>query len=612
MELPDCEDIMDEHLVFSYQDSIALVQQLVEKGPDYIDTFIEEQARKDSSVARYIKRLRERLKRQASRIRAQRQKRYSGRLNALEQEKEKTIRKMDRELVSLTEEQRALQDRLDEILASEILTDEFVKLVIDTPLDLRREKDSIWIRMVAFFIRIGIAIKRFFAWLAGKFRRQEEEGTDMDGSKRPRLLLSFPSIAGSIGDLDSRFGNALLTSPNLQSEMEKEMMKKKMFRRARLRWRRRFNRERYVEDARRVYHDKLEKRVKEKTSAVKAKQDAVARKAKETRIRKRKVEDTARKDFDDIKKEEAREERELQKKMRTVPEKKVKGEVLDKLETSGFIARKGDTLEITGGLVDRFADLVFTAEVANLPMSYHAHYGASEVEGIYERDRLRMVDEISRMDIVESMVNARIRHPDDRHIYEDDVFVYRELRGARNHVVLMFDKSGSMDENRRILAAKKAVLALYKAVKERNPRNIVDLVAFDTEVRVMDLLGVWRSEAAGFTNTGEAINTARALLSESTADRKMVYLITDGLPEAYSEGGNVYAGDTDKSLEYAVNQAREMRGLKNLSFTMILLEPEDSMYVQAAQQIVDAAFGKAMVLEPRELAAEMLMDFATV
>jgi uncharacterized protein with von Willebrand factor type A (vWA) domain len=156
------------------------------------------------------------------------------------------------------------------------------------------------------------------------------------------------------------------------------------------------------------------------------------------------------------------------------------------------------------------------------------------------------------------------------------------------------------------------VLALYKAVKERNPRNMVDLVTFDTEVRVMDLLGIWRSEAQGFTNTGEAIKTAKALLSESTADRKMVYLITDGLPEAYSDDGEVYAGDTDKSLAYAVAQAKEMGAVKNLSFTMILLEPKDRMYVEAAQSIVNAAHGKALVLEPQELAAEMLMDFAAV
>ncbi|UCF08581.1 MAG: VWA domain-containing protein [Thermoplasmata archaeon] len=612
MELPDCEDIADDHLVFSYHDDIELVRQLVEKGPEYIDSFIERQAKKDSSVARYIKQLRKRLERQAERIRAQRRKSFMGKMKSLESEKVAKTREIERELASLTDEQRALQDRLNEILESEFLSDDFVRLVIDTPLDLRsKEKKGILKRITDFFIMIGRAIKRFFLWLARKLGLSKEEELEPEGKpKAPSLLISFPSISGTFKDLDSRFGNALFTSENFREEVETGMLKNKWLRRQRLKWRRRFKKERYVEDAKKAYYDKLEKRMEKRAGEVKAKSRDIARKAKETKMRKKKTEEKAKKDYDDLKKQEEKEEKQLRRRLRVVPKEKTKKEVLDKLETSGFITRRGGELEITTQLVDRFADLVFTAEVANLPMSYHASYGASEVEGIYERDRLRMVDEISRMDIVESMVHARIHHPQDRHIYEDDVFIYKELRGANNHVVLMFDKSGSMDENKRILAAKKAVLALYKAVKERNPRNVVDLVTFDTEVRVMDLLGIWRSEASGFTNTGEAIKTARALLSESSADRKMVYLITDGLPEAYTEDEEVYAGDTNKSLSYAVAQAKELSQVQNISFTMILLEPKERMYVEAAQRIVTAASGRAMVLEPQQLAAEMLMDFA--
>jgi uncharacterized protein with von Willebrand factor type A (vWA) domain len=216
------------------------------------------------------------------------------------------------------------------------------------------------------------------------------------------------------------------------------------------------------------------------------------------------------------------------------------------------------------------------------------------------------------MDIVESMVNAKIHHPQDRHIYEDDVITYRDKRGANNHVVLMFDKSGSMDENDRIVAAKKAVLALYKAVKEKNPRNIVDLVAFDSEVSVMDLLGVWQSEPKGFTNTGEALKIARDLISDSPADRKLVYLITDGLPEAYTEDGKVIAGDTNKSLNYAVAQAKELSHVSDVHLTMILLEHKEKIYVDSAEKIVNASDGRAILVDPSELASEMLMDFITI
>ncbi|UCE74572.1 MAG: VWA domain-containing protein [Methanomassiliicoccales archaeon] len=615
MILPDC-DVFDDSLVLSYKENIELITKLIEEGPQYLDKFVDEQKKKDSAVAKYIRRLRKRLERQAESIRSERKKGYMQKLRALQKNREARMKQTQTEMLKLTDEQKLLQDRLNEILENALLGDDFVKLVIDSPLDLEEEEQGLMKRILAgiirFFMRIGGAIKRFFIWLSRKLRRAKPLAEEEQELKRPKLLFSFPAIAGNLDDIDSKFGNALFTSPNLRSEMEKDMLKKKRFRRSRLSWRKRFKKTKYVEDAKRAFYDRLEKKMKKKVEKVKAKQKALSEKAKDLKVQEKHVNAETKEEEKRLKAQRKREEEQIRKQLSSVPKEKAKSKVTEKLEYSGYITRKEGELNITSQLVDRFADIVFSAEISNLPMAYHAIYGASDVEGIYERGRLRMIDEISRMDIVESMVNARIRHPYDTHIYEDDVITYRDKRGANNHVILMFDKSGSMDENDRIQAAKKAVLALYKAVKERNPRNIVDLVAFDTKVEVMDLLEVWKSEAKGFTNTGEAIKTARTLLQESSADRKLVYLITDGLPEAYTENEEVFAGDTDKSLNYAISQAKELSYVQDVHLTMVLLEAKEKIYLDAAQRIVSASNGKAVIVEPQELAAEMIMDFVAL
>lgn len=615
MILPECE-IFDDSLVLSYRENIELITRLVEEGPDYLDRFVEEQEKKDSAIARYIKSLRKRLERQAEGIREERKKGFLQKMKFLQKKRETQLKEMQQEAFKLTEEQMALQDRLNKILESALLGDDFVKLVIDAPLVIEEKKEGFGKRLLTsiinFFVRIGRAIKRFFRWLGRKLGLIKTVEEDEIKYKKPTLLLSFPSISGSFKDIDTRFGNALFTSPNLREKIERNMMKGKRFRRSRLSLRRKFRRTKYVEDARKAFHDRLEKKMQKKADKVKTKGEALSKQAKDLKVREKDVKKKSKDEEERLKAQREREERQIKEQLESRPKEKAKSKVTEKLEYAGFIKREGEELKITAQLVDRFADIVFTAEIQNLPIAYHAIYGASEVEGVYERGKLRMVDEISRMDIVESLVNARITHPYDKHLYEDDVVTYRDLRGANNHVVLMFDKSGSMDENKRIQAAKKAVLALYKAVKERNPRNVVDLVAFDTEVKVMDLLGVWKSEATGFTNTGEAIKIARTLLQESSADRKLVYLITDGLPEAYTEDGNVYAGDTNKSLTYAVKQAKELGYLHDVHLTMILLEPKEKLYVDAAQKIVSASNGKAVVAEPQELAAEMIMDFTAL
>jgi Mg-chelatase subunit ChlD len=611
MELPDCE-IFEDDLVLSYKENIELITRLVEEGPSAIDSFVSEQQKKDSTISKYIKSLRKRLEKQAAKIREERRSGYMQKLRALQKRRETQVKEVQREAITLTEEQQALQDRLNEILESALLGDDFVRLVIDSPLVVEEEEKGIGKKIINFFKMIGRAIKRFFKWLIRKLGFSKEPEEDEWALGKPKLLLSFPAISGDIKNIDSRFGNALFTAPNLREQLEKNMLKGKRFRRSRLSVRRKLRKTKYVEDAKRAFYDRLEKKIQKKVNKIKSKRETLSKRAKDLKMREKQVKDQAKEEEEQLKARQEREEEEIKKQLESKPKDRVKTKVTEKLESSGFIRHDKDEMQITTQLIDRFADIVFTAEIQNLPMAYHAIYGASDVEGVYERGKLRMVDEISRMDIVESLLAARIHHPHDRHLYEDDIITYRDLRGANNHVVLMFDKSGSMDENKRIVAAKKAVLALYKAVKERNPRNVVDLVAFDTEVKVMDLLGVWKSEPKGFTNTGEAIKTAKVLLSESQADRKLVYLITDGLPEAYTEDKKVFAGDTEKSLTYAVNQAKDLSYISDVHLTMILLEPKEKLYVNAANRIVSASNGKTVVVEPSELAAEMIMDFVSL
>lgn len=615
MELPDC-DVFEDDLILSYKENIELITKLVEEGPDYLDKFILEQSKKEGTVAKYIKRLRSRLEKQAARIKAERKKGYLEKMKVLEKNKEAQKKVLASEVMHLSKEQKALQDMLDEIFAGELLADNFVKMIIDAPLELEEEKEGIGNRVlskiIGFFVRIGSAIKRFFVWLAQKIKRKKPQPEEEFQKKRAKLLISFPFISGNLNDIDSKFANALFTSPNLQKKMENTMLKGKRLRKRRLSFRRKYRKMKYVEDAKRTFYDNLEKKMEKKSQEVESKRRTLNKQAKDLKMKEKKTKDEIKSQEEKLKAKQKSEEDEIKKQIETIPKSKVKSKVKEKLETSGYLTGDGKDLAITSNLIDRFANIVLTAEIQNIPTAYHAIYGAADVEGIYERGKLRTVDEISRMDIVESMVNARIRHPSDKHLYEDDVITYRDKRGANNHVVLMFDKSGSMDENDRIVAAKKAVLALYKAVKEKNPQNIVDLVAFDTEVSVMDLLGVWQSEPKGFTNTGEALKTARELLSDSNADRKLVYLITDGLPEAYTHDGRSFAGDTKASLEYAVEQAKELNYISNLHLTMILLEQKEKIYVDSAQKIVTASNGRAVVVEPQELAAEMIMDFIAV
>jgi uncharacterized protein with von Willebrand factor type A (vWA) domain len=198
-----------------------------------------------------------------------------------------------------------------------------------------------------------------------------------------------------------------------------------------------------------------------------------------------------------------------------------------------------------------------------------------------------------------------------RHIDESTSYVYREVTSERVHVVLAFDRSGSMAESGKLDAAKKALLALYVAIRRRHPDATIDLLAFDNEVAVLDLVTLWECAAGSFTNTAEALRATHLLLQSSRANRREFYLITDGLPEAYTgEDGKVHSGQLDVAMEQTLARAGELATVRPLRTTVVLLKSAHPEYETAARTIARTLGGELVVTDPARLGVELLVRWA--
>ncbi|MGI0155379.1 MAG: vWA domain-containing protein, partial [Thermoplasmata archaeon] len=186
-----------------------------------------------------------------------------------------------------------------------------------------------------------------------------------------------------------------------------------------------------------------------------------------------------------------------------------------------------------------------------------------------------------------------------------------EVTSERVHVVLAFDRSGSMNEGGKLDAAKKALLALYVAVRRRYPDATIDVFAFDNEVQVLDLVELWECKAGAFTNTAEALRASHLLLRASRATRRELYLLTDGLPEAYTASdGRVRSGQLDVAMEHALDRARELATVSPLKSTVILLKSEHPEYETAARTVARTMGGELVVTDPVHLGVELLVRWA--
>ncbi|MCI4317154.1 MAG: hypothetical protein L3J96_01325, partial [Thermoplasmata archaeon] len=215
----------------------------------------------------------------------------------------------------------------------------------------------------------------------------------------------------------------------------------------------------------------------------------------------------------DAEKEEARSraEREGQDRVKEAEHLRLNRE----LKERGLVAEHDGQLTVTYGLVERFAKLVLEEETRSLKNDVRLSFKGYASTGVYEKARLRQPEEIAHLDLVSSLLQARQQGL--KHIDESTSYVFREVTSESVHVVLAFDKSGSMAEAGKLPAAKKALLALYIAIRRRHPDATIDVVAFENEVRLLDLLELWECQPGSFTNTAEALHTAHLLLRASRA-----------------------------------------------------------------------------------------------
>jgi Mg-chelatase subunit ChlD len=321
---------------------------------------------------------------------------------------------------------------------------------------------------------------------------------------------------------------------------------------------------------------------------------------------KRKTAEAQRRQLEEERKEaQRRAEADTESRVREAESRRVERE----LKERGFVAERDGELQVTYGLVERFARLLLEEESRQLPGDVRLSLRGGASTGVYEKARLLHADEIAHIDIPSSLLAAR--QAGQRHIDESTSYVYREVTSERVHVVLAFDRSGSMSESGKLEAAKKALLALYVAVRRRYSDAVIDVFAFDNEVRVLDLVELWECKAGAFTNTAEALRAAHLLLQASRATRRELYLITDGLPEAYTaDDGQVRAGQLDVAMERALERAREVATVPALKSTMLLLRSEHPEYEVAARSIARTMGGDLLVTDPGRLGVELLVRWA--
>ena len=513
---------------------------------------VRDAASRDRELGDRLARLRERLRRQAARRTTRLQEEYDHRREELDLVARRSDEEVARRIAELEGRLRSARTIDWSRLPSDLLDEVTSALLLPT---------ASWNQpppRPGIGARIRAAFARFLAWLRSLFGRQRR-------APPPRVERRLPvAIASADGRAlgASELGDALARLSTTQQDELSHAVTGSIQRQER----------------------ELERAAEEKRRAAEAQRRLLEEERREA---------------------ERRAAADTESRVRAGEERRLERE----LKERGFVAERGGELAVTYGLVERFARLLLEEESHRLPGDIRLSLRGGGSTGVYEKARLRRAEEVARLDLPSSLLAARLAG--QRHIDEATSYVYREVTSERVHVVLAFDRSGSMSENGKLEAAKKALLALYVAVRRRYPDATIDVFAFDNEVQVLDLVELWECKPGAFTNTAEALRAAHLLLRSSRASRRELYLITDGLPEAYTgDDGRVHSGQLDVAMEHALDRARELATVTPLKSTVILLKSEHPEYETAARTVARTMGGDLVVTDPVRLGVELLVRWA--
>jgi Mg-chelatase subunit ChlD len=600
-QLPDCQGI-DDAFSLSAEDRRELVRRIAEQGAAAIDAFIAERERQgDSLIARKVAKLREELLRRAEEMRRRLAAEFGSKMESVEAEYRERMARLQAERAGL--EGKLSQLKLDDASLLDLAARGDPLLVVALDAD-KQARPPWWRRALAALLRALRVLLWPFAWLWRKlFARRAA------AKKRDRIVIATPGGVGNV--MLDRAGDMYLGDPTFRRAVKQRLRAAPPTERMKRAVERLLGVEDYESLARKAMEQMLAEDAARAKDAAEKQRAEMERTLGELLEKQRAEAERLEADERALREQQERAARELEDALRNAPEREVKEAIVDELKAAGLLRETSAGLTSTLALMERFASLVYEDEARTMGGRSGAATGEyAEGEGHYLRGPMRMAVESSRMDIPASRLRARSRHPKVRHMFDDDLVIYREERTSAMHVVLIVDRSGSMEENGRMDAAKRAALALHTAVRRRNPRNRVDILLMDTSVHPATLRDVWETEPTGFTNAGAALRLARELARKRRSDRLLVYVITDGLPEAYTKGGEDVAGHPDKAMAYAKEQAKLLRRERGLAgFVMLLLEPKEERYVKAAQELAKVAGGRVQDVDPHELASTLLKQF---
>ncbi len=223
-------------------------------------------------------------------------------------------------------------------------------------------------------------------------------------------------------------------------------------------------------------------------------------------------------------------------------------------------------------------------------------------------------DTLEQISMTESIKNAQINSGvEEFTLMERDLEVTEKEQKTQTSTVLMIDISHSMilyGED-RITPAKKVALALVELVKQKYPKDTLDIVVFGNDAWQIQAKDLPYLEVGPYhTNTVAGLELAMDLLRRRKNKNKQIFMITDGKPTCLKEGIRYYKnsfGLDRKVVSKTLTLAAQCRRL-DIPVTTFMIAT-DTYLKQFVQEFTKVNNGRAYYSGLQGLGNMMFEDF---
>jgi Ca-activated chloride channel homolog len=223
-------------------------------------------------------------------------------------------------------------------------------------------------------------------------------------------------------------------------------------------------------------------------------------------------------------------------------------------------------------------------------------------------------DGMEAIALTNSIRNAQInRGIDGLQLHEDDLEIYEKDFKAQTSTVLMIDISHSMilyGED-RITPAKKVAMALAELIKQKYPKDTLDIIVFGNDAWQIELKDLAYLEVGPYhTNTIAGLELAMDILRKHKNSNKQIFMITDGKPTCMKVAGKYYKNSYGIDRKILVKTLELATQLKKIKIPVITFMIAQDPYLQAfVREFTEANKGKAFYSGIDKLGSFVFEDY---